>query len=340
MKMFKSDNVSGVHPAILKSIEDANKGHESPYGNDSYSKKAIESIRGLFESDVDVYFTLLGTAANMVALGGALKPFEAVVCTETAHINTEECGAFENFTSSKILYTPENNGKIKTRDIKKFLTHQDDEHRVQPKIISISQTTETGSLYSLEEIKELADFAHENDMYLHLDGARLANAVVALESSFKEMVTDTGVDLLSFGGTKNGMMIGEAVVSFNKELSKNFKYYRKRAMQLLSKMRFVSCQFIPYIEDGIWYECASAANNMGGYLKDRLSKLEGVKVKEGFKTNIIFANFTEEIIKELQDKFGFYVMDKGTGLVRLVTSFDTSKEDIDKFTEAIKALES
>lgn len=338
MKMFKSDNISGVHPKILQAVIDANVGHESPYGNDTYSKKAIESIRNLFQRDVDVYFTLLGTAANVIGLDGLLNTFQGVVCTETSHINTDECGAFEKFTGSKILYTPEHDGKIKIKDIKKFLTHPDDEHRVQPKVISISQTTETGTLYSLEEIKELADFAHDNDMYLHLDGARLANAVVALETTFKEMIVDTGVDLLSLGGTKNGMMIGEAIVSFNKEISKNFKYHRKQGMQLLSKMRFVSCQFIPYIDDRVWEECARSANSMGKYLKEELSQCQGVVVKEGYKTNMIFANFNKKIIENLQEEFGFYVIDQAEDLVRLVTSFDTNKEDIDKFIEAIKKL--
>ena len=338
MKMFKSDNVSGGHPKILNAIQIANTGHESPYGGDSYTKKATEIIRTLFQKDVDVYFTLLGTAANVVGLSGLLRPFEAVVCTETAHINTDECGTFEHFSGSKILYTPEHDGKINIKDIKKFLTHPDYEHRVQPRIISISQTTETGTLYSVEEIKELAEFAHSNNMYLHLDGARLANAIIALDSSFKGMISDTGVDLLSFGGTKNGMMIGEAIVSFDKEISKNFKYYRKQGMQLLSKMRFISCQFIPYIEDEVWKECATSANEMGSYLKDKLRDCKGVKVQEGFKTNMIFANFDKKIIDNLQEEFGFYLIDEETNLVRLVTSFDTEKEDIDKFIEAIEKL--
>lgn len=339
MKMFKSDNVSGVHPKVLKAIQEANIGHEGPYGNDTYTKRATEVIKDLFQKDVDVYFTLLGTAANVIGLSGILRSFEAVVCTETAHINTDECGTFENFSGSKILYTPEHDGKIKIEDIKRFLTHPDDEHRVQPRIISISQTTETGTLYSVEEIKELADFAHENNMYLHLDGARLANAIIALKSSFKEMISDTGVDLLSLGGTKNGMMIGEAIVSFNKEISENFKYHRKQGMQLLSKMRFVSCQFIPYIEDEVWKECATNANEMGSYLKESLRACKGVKVQEGFKTNMIFVNVDEKIIDNLQEEFGFYLIDEETNLIRLVTSFDTEKEDIDKFINAINALD-
>ncbi|MGO1468421.1 MAG: threonine aldolase family protein [Tissierella sp.] len=339
MKMFKSDNVSGVHPKIMDAVVAANVGHENPYGNDTYSKKATESIRGLFGKDVDVYFALLGTATNVIGLGGLLRTFEAVICTETAHINTDECGSFEKLTGSKILTTPEHNGKIKIDDIKKYLVNVDNEHLVQPRVISISQTTETGTLYTVEEIKELADFAHKNDMYLHLDGARLANAVIALNSTFKEMVTDTGVDLLSLGGTKNGMMSGEAIVSFDKELSKNFKYNRKQGMQLLSKMRFASCQFIPYIEDEIWKECASNANGMGDYLKKRLGECKEVNVKEGFQTNMIFANMSQKIMDNLQEKYGFNTIDEETRLVRLVTSFDTVKEDIDEFIEDIKGLE-
>lgn len=336
MKSFKSDNVSGVHPKVLDAIIEANIGHENPYGNDSFTQRATEVIKNLFQKDVDVYFVALGTAANVIGLSGILKPFEGVICTDTAHINTDECGAFERFSNCKILPVQNYDGKIKIEDIKKYLAHIDDEHRVQPRVISISQTTETGTLYSVEEIKELADFAHENNMYLHLDGARIANAIIALNSSFKEMIRDTGVDLFSLGGTKNGMMIGEAIVSFNKEISKNFKYQRKQGMQLLSKMRFVSCQFIPYIEDGIWKECAINANEMGQYLKQRLGEFAEIEVQEGFKTNMIFAKFSKKIIDALQDEFGFYTIDEDTHLVRLVTSFDTNKEDIDKFILAIE----
>lgn len=338
MKTFKSDNVSGVHPKILNAILNANKGHENPYGGDTYTKAAIESIKRLFGQDIDVYFMLSGTSANVVGLGALLKPFEGVICTETAHINTDECGAFERFCGCKILNIKTDNGKLKIDDIKVFLKHQNDEHRVQPKVISISQTTEIGTLYSAEEIKTLADFAHEHGMYLHLDGARIANAVVALDSSFEEMITDTGVDLLSFGGTKNGMMIGEAIISFNKEISKNLKYHRKQGMQLLSKMRFMSCQFIPYIEDEIWRECAKHANEMGQYLKNALNKCEGIRVKEGLKTNMIFAYMDKDISDSLQEKIGFNIIDEETNLVRLVTSFDTEKEEIDKFIKAINEI--
>lgn len=336
MKMFKSDNNSGVHPKILEAIINANDGHDRAYGDDRYSLEAKEKISKLFGKEVDVYFVTSGTAANVIGLGGLLRPFESVICPDTAHINVDECGSFETFTGSKILYTPNRNGKITKEDIKPFLSSLGDEHQSQPRVISISQTTEVGTLYSLEEIRELADFAHENNMLLHMDGARIANAVVALDTTFKEMVTDTGVDLLSFGGTKNGMMIGEAIISFNKELSRYFKFHRKQGMQLLSKMRFISAQFIAYLEDDLWKENAKNANDMGQYLAKELSILEGVKVKENLITNMIFANMDKKIIDALQDDFDFYVTDEGTNEVRFVTSFDIIKEDIDKFIEAIK----
>lgn len=338
MRMFKSDNNSGVHPKILESIISANTGHDNPYGYDKYSVEAKKKITELFEKEVDIYFVTTGTAANIIGLSCLLEPFEAVVCTDTAHINTDEGGSFERISGSKILYTEGKDGKLEIEDIKPFLTVKGDEHRVQPRIISISQTTETGTLYTVEEIKALADFAHDNHMLLHIDGARIANAVVALNTSFKEMITDTGVDLLSFGGTKNGMMVGEAIISFNNDLTKDLKYYRKQGMQLLSKMRFISAQFIGYLEGELWRENAQNANSMGQYLANELSKLEGVTVKEGLMTNMIFANMNKKIIDELQEKFGFYTIDEDTNLVRLVTSFDTTKEDIDRFIEAIKEV--
>lgn len=335
MKMFKSDNNSGIHPKILEAIGKVNFEHDSAYGSDETTKKAIDKISEVFGKEVDVYFVTSGTAANVIGLTGLINSFEGVVCADTAHINVDECGSFEKFSGSKILYVPNRNGKIYKEDVLRFLGSLGDEHQVQPKVISISQVTETGTLYSIEEIKELADFAHENNMLLHVDGARIANAVEALNTTFKEMITDTGVDLLSFGGTKNGMMIGEAIISFNKDLSKNFKYFRKQGMQLLSKMRFISAQFIAYLENDLWKDNAENANKMGRYFAEELSKFQGIKLKDYDGTNMLFAYMDREIIDKLHDKFGFYVIDESTNLIRLVTSFDTTKEDIDKFIKAI-----
>ncbi len=336
MKMFMSDNNAGVDSRILEYIGRINKDHTPSYGSDEITKKAIDSISKLFDKDVDVYFVTSGTAANVIGLGGLIKPFEAVVCTDTAHINEDECGAFERFTNSKILTVPHENGKISIDNIKTYLGSVGDEHQSQPRVISISQTSERGTLYDIEEIRALAEFAHANNMYLHMDGARIANAVVGLNSTFKEMVTDTGVDLLSFGGTKNGMMIGEAIVSFNKEISKDFKYYRKQGMQLLSKMRFVSGQFIPYIEDGIWEENARKANDMGKYLMDGLSTIGGVELEEGLKTNMVFLYMDKEKRRLIEKAYDFHILDDARGLIRLVTSFDTEKEEIDKFINMLR----
>ena len=336
MRMFMSDNNSGVHPKIMDAIIRVNEGHSYAYGNDDITKLAIQKIRETFSKDIDVYFVTTGTAANVIGLSGLLRPFEAVVCADTAHINVDECGSLERFTGSKIIRVPEKDGKINKESIKDVISSLGNEHKSQPKVISISQTTEIGTLYSIEEIKDLANFAHENKMLLHIDGARIANAVVALNTTFKEMITDTGVDLLSFGGTKNGMMLGEAIISFNKDISKYFKFYRKQGMQLISKMRFISAQFIPYLEEGIWRENAENANNMGKYFASELSKLSNIKFKTKPETNMIFIYMDRDIIEILKRKFEFYVMDDKTNLVRLVTSFDTKKEDIDKFIHEIK----
>lgn len=338
MKMFMSDNNSGVHPKIMEAIININNGHDYSYGNDSTTKKAIEKIKELIGKDVDVYFVTTGTAANVIGLSGILKPYEAIVCADIAHINVDECGALERFSGSKILQIPTENDKICKEEVRKFLHSLGDEHQSQPRIISISQTTETGILYSMEEIKDLAEFAHENNMLLHIDGARIANAVVALDTTFKEMITDTGVDLLSFGGTKNGMMIGETIISLNKDLSKAFKFYIKQGMQLLSKMRFVSAQFVAYLSNDLWRENALNANNMGKYFAKRLSGISEITLKNEPETNMIFANMDKYLIKALQEKFDFYVIDEESGLVRLVTSFDTNKEDIDKFVDFAKEI--
>ena len=338
MKMFMSDNNSGVDPIIMEAIVNINKGHDYSYGTDETTKLAEKRIGELLGKEADVYFVSTGTAANVIGLSGLLRPYEAVVCADTAHINTDECGALEKVSGSKILPIQNKDGKIYKEDVDKLLYSLGDEHQSQPKIISISQTSETGTLYSPEEIKDLADFAHANNMLLHVDGARIANAIVALDSSFKEMISDTGVDLLSFGGTKNGMMIGEAIVSLNKELSTTFKFYRKQGMQLLSKMRFVSAQFIAYIENDLWRKNAAHANHMGRYFADELIKFPGIELESEIKTNMIFVHLEKDLIEKLQEQFEFYVLDEETSLIRLVTSFDTTKEDIDKFIDAIKNI--
>lgn len=334
--MFLSDNSSGVHEKVLEKMSEVNVGYTFPYGKDKFTIEAEKKFSNLFGTEVDVYFTINGTSANIVGLASVLSSFEAVISADTAHINTDECGAFEKFTGAKILTVENTNGKINPEQLKKFLHFKGNEHHNQPKVISISQCTETGTVYSREEIKALADFAHDNEMFLHLDGARLANALISTGINAKEMITDTGTDIVSFGGTKNGLMMGEAVVVLNPDISKNTKYIRKQGMQLISKMRFVSAQFLAYLENDLWLESAKAANKAAKYLKEQMENIPNIKILGTVDANIIFVVFPQHVIDELLPQDYFYLMDPIEKKVRFVTSYNTNYEDIDIFIEKLK----
>ncbi|WP_207707348.1 threonine aldolase family protein [Crassaminicella thermophila] len=338
MKMFGSDNDSGVHEKILEAICNCNVEHANPYGNDIYTENAIAKFKEVFGEKADVFFVPNGTGANVIGLSSMLKPFEGVVCVESAHINVDECGAFERFTGSKLLKVPSKNGKIKIEDIEKTLSAVGNEHRVQPKVISISQISEYGTVYTVDEIRELADFAHKNGLLLHVDGARISNAAVALGVTFKEMITDTGVDVLSFGGTKNGMMYGEAIVSFNAESTKNLKYARKQGMQLISKMRYISAQFLAFFEDDLWAKNAKQANDMTKLLYNAVKDIEGINIVASVDANIIMATIPKEWIEPLQKKTFFYVLDEKRNLVRWVMSYDTLESEVNDFIDEIKKV--
>src|ERR1035437_5542982 len=275
---FASDNNAGVHPDILKAIVNANSGHAIAYGGDFYTEQAIEKFKKYFGDHVSVYFVFLGTAANVLSLKALTNSYHAVICADTAHIHTDECGAPEKFNGCKLITVPTGNGKITPEEIKKHLHGFGFEHHAQPKVISITQSTEMGSVYSLQEIKTLANLAHEHEMYLHVDGARIANAAVSLGKSFKEMITDSGVDILSFGGTKNGLMYGEAVIFLKEGLDENFKYYRKQGMQLASKMRFIAAQFLGYFENELWRKNAEHANHMAQLLAREIATIKEITI--------------------------------------------------------------
>ncbi|SHH40535.1 threonine aldolase family protein [Tepidibacter thalassicus] len=338
MKTLASDNYSGVHPKILQAIIDCNKKHAFPYGDDYYTKKAVEKFKEIFGEKIDVYFVSNGTAANVISLSSVLRSFESVICTDIAHITVDECGALERFTGSKILQLPHKDGKICIDDIKKTLNNRGVDRHTQPKIISISQVTEIGTVYTIDEIKNLVEFAHKNDLLVHIDGARISNAAVALDVSFKEMITDTGVDLLSFGGTKNGMMYGEAIISFNPKLSENLKYLRKQGMNVISKMRYISAQFLAFFENELWKENAKNSNAMAKLLATELQTIPDIKLLSPIESNIIFARIPEKWIKPLQSKYYFYKSEDESNLVRWVTSYDTTKEEILDFVNQIKQL--
>ena len=335
MKMFGSDNDSGVHVKILEAICNCNFEHAHPYGNDTYTEKATNKFKEVFGEQADIFFVPNGTGANVIGLSSLLNSFEGVICAENAHINVDECGAFEKFTGSKLLQIPLCNDKIRIKDIETLLIQVGNEHRVQPKVISISQVSESGTVYTINEIKELADFAHKNELFLHVDGSRISNAAVSLNVTFKEMITDTGVDLLSFGGTKNGMMYGESIVSLNKYSSEKLKYLRKQGMQLISKMRYISAQFLEYFEDDLWAKNAKQANDMAKLLYNAIKDLDDINIISNVDANIVMATIPKIWIEPLQKKTLFYILDENINLVRWVMSYDTTTEDVYDFIDEI-----
>ncbi|TKG93949.1 low specificity L-threonine aldolase [Puteibacter caeruleilacunae] len=333
---FASDNNSGVHPAILKALSDANVGHAVGYGDDEWSARAINKFKEHFGNNIDVYFSFNGTGANILSLKTLSCSFNAILCADTAHINVDECGAPEKFTGSKLVPISTPDGKLTPELIKPHLHGFGFEHHSQPGMISITQVTELGTLYTIEEIKAITTLAHEHGMYVHLDGARIANAAAALNKSFKEFTVDAGIDVISFGGTKNGMMFGEAVIFFNPELSKFAKYYRKQSAQLYSKMRYISTQFLAYFEDDLWLKNATHANKMAGLLAEHIEQIPEIKITQKVQANGVFAIIPEELIPILQEEYFFYEWDENRSEVRWMTSFDTEEEDIVNFTKLIK----
>ena len=337
-KGFASDNNSGVHPAIFKSMEAANNGHVVGYGDDPYTQKANAVFKEMFGDETEPFFVFNGTGANVLGLSTVTQSFHSVICAETAHIQEDECGAPEKFTGCKLLPVESVKGKITPEGIRPHLKGFDFEHHSQPRVISISQVTEMGTVYQPEEIQMLAELAHENNMLLHMDGARIANASVALDMGFKSFTKDCGVDILSFGGTKNGMMMGEAVLFFNPELTALTKYIRKQSMQLYSKMRFVGAQFIAYFENDLWKKTATHSNKMAKMLAEKVAKIPEVTLTQPVEANGVFAIVPKEIIKPLQEKFFFYIWNEKRSEVRWMTSWDTTEGEINEFVQLIKKL--
>jgi threonine aldolase len=337
-RFFASDNCSGIHPQIMDAIIEANQGHVKGYGYDVYTKQAEMEFKKLFGDDIDVFFVYSGTGANVLALESCMRSYEAVICSDMAHIHTDEAGAPERFLQAKLMTVSSVNAKIKPEQVKRLLIGRGVEHHVQPKVISLTQSTEYGSVYSKEELKAFGDFAKSENLYLHVDGARISNAVAALNISARELIRDSGVDVMSFGGTKNGMMMGEAVIFFNKELAKNFLFRRKQGMQLSSKMRFISAQFQAFFKDDLWIKTATHANNMAKELEKGLLSTGKVRVTKPVQVNAVFAIFPEGVSEILQQEFPFYVWDEFINEVRLMCSFDTTQEDIDFFIKRVKEL--
>jgi threonine aldolase len=333
---FASDNNAGVHPEIIKALAAANEGHVVAYGDDPFTDRAVKQFQKVLGKDVAVFFVFGGTGANVLGLQAVTRSYQAVICAETAHINVDECGAPEKFTGCKLLSVATPDGKLRIEQIKPFLSGVGFEHHVQPRVISVAQTTEMGTVYTKGELKVLADFAHKNDMLFHVDGARIANAAVSLNASLKEITADVGVDVLSFGGAKNGMMYGEAVVFFDKKIAVDFKYIRKQGMHLPSKMRYISAQFEALLSGDLWRRSAAHANQMARLLASELEKVPQIKITQPVQANGVFALVPKKFVPVLQKKYFFYVWNEETSEVRLMTSFDTTEKDVKDFVGLVR----
>jgi len=331
MRGFGSDNSSGVHPDVLRAIGAANVDHAAGYGDDPWTERAVALFRREFGRDVEVLFVLTGTGANVVSLGSLCRSYEATICTAVSHLHIDECGAPEHTAGCKLLVVDAPDGKLTPEHVRAYLHYAGDEHHAQPRVVSLTQSNELGLVYTPDELQAIADVAHENGLYVHMDGARLANAAVSLGVSLAETTIEAGIDVLSFGGTKNGLMCGEAVVFFSPELADTARYVRKQSTQLASKMRFIAAQFEALLTDGLWERNARYANAMAALLAQRAAAVPGVRVVRPVEANEVFAVLPPAAIEVLLERVFFYVWDRDANEVRWVTSFDTTEDDIDRF---------
>jgi len=334
---FASDNCAGIHPEVLQAIADANRGHVPSYGHDPLTLQAEQLFRDHFGPGARAYLVGNGTAANVLGLQSVTRPHQAVICAEGAHIHVDECGAPERFTGCKLLPVSTPDGKLRPQDLDPLLHGVGDEHRVQPRVVSITQATELGTLYRAAEIRALADWSHRHGLLLHLDGARICNAAVALDLPFRAFTADAGVDLVSFGGTKNGLMGAEAVV-FLTDAPADFPWIRKQGMQLASKMRFLAAQLIALLGGDLWRRNAGHANRMAALLGTRLAEVPGITLTQPVEANGVFARVPSRHIAALQERGLFHVWNPATSEGRWMTAWDTTEEDVARFTEAVREL--
>ena len=335
---FGSDNHSGVHLEILNALRNVNEGYTVAYGHDEYTKRAVDQLKKIFGKQAAVFFMYNGTAANILGLKNVTYSFHSIFCAESAHLTVHECCGPENFIGCKLVNIPTSDGKLTVDLIQPYVIGIGDPHMAQPHVISLTQATERGTVYRPKEIQKLANFAHANDMLLHMDGARLCNAAAFLKVDLNEICGKVGVDILSFGGTKNGMMFGEAVVFFNKELSKNFEYIRKQGMQLASKMRYISAQFSAFLSADLWLHNARHANDMAQFLAKELERISGLKITQKVEANMVYAIIPNHCITALQKHYYFHRFNEKTCEVRLMCSFTTKKEDILGFAQALRKI--
>jgi threonine aldolase len=344
IRSFASDNNAGVHPAILQAISAVNHGHAVGYGDDPHTQAALARFHEHFGDDAEVFIVFNGTAANCLGLKALTHTYDAVVCSEGAHIYVDECGAPEKFTGCKLIPLPAPQGKLTVESVSRVCHGIGDQHHVQPRVISITQATEVGTVYSPEEVKALARFAHEHEMFLHMDGARIANAALSLGLTLRQATRDVGVDALSFGGTKNGALGAEAVVFFDQKLSfdrhpaRDFRFLRKQGMQLASKMRFVSAQLDALLSNDLWQQNAAHANAMARLLEKELNKIPQIKIIHKVEANGVFAKIPKTAIARIMERYFFYVWNEEDSVVRWMCSFDTTEQDVQEFAGFIKQV--
>lgn len=335
VRSFASDNNAGVHPKVLQAVAAVNRGHVVGYGDDPYTEAAVRKFKQNFGSDVEVFIVFNGTAANCLSLKAMTESYNAVICADGAHIYTDECGAPEKFTGCKLIPIPTPDGKLTVESVRHAYHGIGDQHHVQPRVISITQASEMGTVYTPREVRDLARFAHERGMFLHMDGARIANAAVSLGLTLREATRDMGVDVLSFGGTKNGAMGAEAVVFFDKKFSRDFLYRRKQGMQLASKMRYISAQLEALLSNNLWRKNAQHANRMAELLQKEVNKIPQVKIVYKVEANGVFAQIPRPAIAKLQKHYFFYVWHEETSVVRWMCSFDTTEKDVKDFARYV-----
>jgi threonine aldolase len=333
---FASDNHAGVHPDVLAAVVEANEGHAAAYGGDPWTTRALQRFREHFGPVAQAFPVFNGTAANVLCLETLTQPWQAIVCARTAHLHVDECGAPER-AGRKLLVVDTPDGRLTPELVEPLLVRIGDEHVVQPRVISITQSTELGTVYAPDAVAALAAWAHTHGMLLHVDGARLCNAAASLGVPLRALTTDAGVDALSFGGTKNGAMGAEAVVLLRDDVADGFRYRRKQAMQLGSKMRYISAQLDALLTDELWRRNAEHANAMARRLADGVRRAHGLEITQPVEANAVFAILPPAVTERLQQDWPFYVWDEGTGEVRWMAAWDTAPEDVDAFAAAVRA---
>jgi threonine aldolase len=333
-KSFGSDNHMGAHPEVLRSIADANAGDTHPYGHDEWTERVTAELTAAFGAK-DSLLVFNGTAANVLGISLMVRPYEAIICAESSHLNVDECGATEQVLGNKLLTVPTPDGKLTPDLVRSRLSGRGDVHRAQPRVVQIAQVTELGTCYSLEELARLSEFCKSEGLYLHVDGARLANAAAYLGCELADLAA--AADVLSFGGTKNGALAVEAVLVMRDEFVVSGPYQLKQQMQLASKMRFMAAQFAALMEDKLWLRSAQHANAMAARLAAGVAEVPGITIRYPVQSNAVFATMSAERIAALQREGAFYVWSESENVVRWMTAFNTSEEDVDAFVESIKA---